>query len=255
MFSKRAHTTNSLLKATRRPPLPARVVAGAAVAVLGTGIAAALHTGDTAAPTLRLSTATSAGAPAAAVAHLRTARPLTPGTTAADAGAAPVDEVPAAPAGAGATAAPSQTSAEPSPRDAPVPAASPRAAAAGGRARVVALPIAKVSPVSQRCADALVAVQSAGLLLHEGTAFRCPGSTQTFPGDRQHWGVACWQHKHFCATGSYIAANTDEIGPSNHSLRYVVAHEICHIDSYIATGGPGTEEAADLCAAKAGFPR
>lgn len=125
----------------------------------------------------------------------------------------------------------------------------------GSPAPVVALPMAKVGPVSQRCAAALVAVQAAGLLLHEGTAFRCPGSTETFPGDVQHWGVACWEHKHFCATGSYIAANTDEIGASNHSLRYVVAHEICHINSYLATGGPGTEDAADLCAEQAGFPR
>ena len=109
--------------------------------------------------------------------------------------------------------------------------------------------------VSDACARALETVQQAGLRLASRTEFRCPGNTETTPGDRQHSGVACFDHRRYCPQSSFIAINPEQIGSGDQGMRYVIAHEICHIESYVATGTPGPEEAADACAATAGFPR
>ena len=122
-------------------------------------------------------------------------------------------------------------------------------------AQIVPPSLTRVAPPSADCARALAVVEAAGLILPQQTAFRCPGSAQTFPGDRQHSGVACWDHSNYCPGRSFIAVNPDEIRPMDRALQYVVAHEICHIHSYIETGSPGSEPAADACAAAAGFGR
>lgn len=107
---------------------------------------------------------------------------------------------------------------------------------------------------SESCLRALRAVQEAGLRLPPETSFRCPGNTETTPGDRQHSGVACFDHAWYCPQGSYIAVNPAHVHGGDSGMKYVIAHEICHIDSYRTSGTPGTEEAADACAAAAGFP-
>ncbi len=112
---------------------------------------------------------------------------------------------------------------------------------------------AKVSPTSHRCLASLLAVERAGLELRDQTEFRCPG-TAAEPGEEHHWGATCWQNK-LCPGGSYIAVDPGLIGPDDARLRYVIAHEICHVNSYAQTGDRGTEAAADKCAAGAGFPR
>lgn len=109
--------------------------------------------------------------------------------------------------------------------------------------------------VSEACARALETVHRAGLRLASGTEFRCPGNTETTPGDRQHSGVACFDHQWYCPQSSYIAVNPEQIRRGDQGMQYVIAHEICHIESYRATGTPGTEDGADACAAAAGFPR
>lgn len=107
---------------------------------------------------------------------------------------------------------------------------------------------------SQRCLDALYEVESAGHELHDETEFRCPGSTGFTPESEQHWGATCWDTA-LCPRSSYVAISPAVIGPSDERLRYVIAHEICHVNSYARTGEPGSEPAADACAAEAGFPR
>ena len=109
------------------------------------------------------------------------------------------------------------------------------------------------TPASDRCLDALLAVEQAGLPLRDDTDFRCPGSTGITPSSEQHWGATCWQNE-LCPWSSYVAVNPGLIGPDPSRLRYVVAHEICHVNSYARTGSAGTEPAADECAAAAGFP-
>lgn len=111
----------------------------------------------------------------------------------------------------------------------------------------------KTNPSSERCLDSLLTVEAAGLTLRDETEFRCPG-TATEPGEGHHWGATCWQNE-FCPGGSYIAIDPAQIGPDDARLRYVIAHEICHVNSYVATGEAGSEPAADRCAAAAGFPR
>lgn len=54
--------------------------------------------------------------------------------------------------------------------------------------------------------------------------------------------------------GTYVGINIGLIGPSEPTLRYVVAHEICHAIEY-ATLALTTELTDDLCAALAGAPR
>ena len=110
------------------------------------------------------------------------------------------------------------------------------------------------TPASDRCLDALLAVEQAGLALRDATDFRCPGSTGVTPTSEQHWGATCWQNR-LCPGGSYVAINPGLIGPDDARLRYVVAHETCHVNSYARTGSAGSEPAADRCAAAAGFPK
>lgn len=112
---------------------------------------------------------------------------------------------------------------------------------------------AKSSPMSQRCMASLLTVEHAGLELRDETEFRCPG-TAAEPGEERHWGATCWQNE-LCPGTSWIAVDPEMIGPDDARLRYVIAHEICHVNSYMQTGARGTEPAADRCAAGAGFPR
>jgi len=65
------------------------------------------------------------------------------------------------------------------------------------------------------------------------------------------WGVACWNCE---GAGSWIAVDVGRIGPSDATLRYVVAHETCHANDYAGLGVT-TEVGADLCAALHGAPR
>lgn len=111
----------------------------------------------------------------------------------------------------------------------------------------------KQVPTDERCLNALVAVESSGLHLHNDTEFRCPGIAAE-PGEERHWGATCWQNE-LCPGSSWIAADPALIGPDDARLRYVIAHEICHVNSYMKTGDRGSEPAADRCAAGAGFPR
>ena len=114
-------------------------------------------------------------------------------------------------------------------------------------------PQAKDPSVSERCLDALHAVESSGHALRDDTEFRCPGIAAE-PGGEHHWGATCWRTV-LCPGGSYIAIDESLIGPEDARLSYVIAHEICHVNSYTRTGEAGSEPAADECAAAAGFPR
>ena len=109
------------------------------------------------------------------------------------------------------------------------------------------------TPASDRCLDALLAVEQAGLQLRDDTDFRCPGSTGFSPTAEQHWGATCWRTR-LCPGASYVAVNPGMVGPDNARLRYVVAHEVCHVNTYARTGSAGSEPSADRCAAAAGFP-
>ena len=102
-------------------------------------------------------------------------------------------------------------------------------------------------PEPDACADALAWVEGAGLGLPPGVEYRCP-STQ-FP----HQGAACWNGSPCRGTG-FIAINMDLLqGTSTEYLRHVVAHEVCHIIDFQATGRT-TETGADACAAAHGAP-
>ena len=111
----------------------------------------------------------------------------------------------------------------------------------------------KSSPSSERCLKSLLTVERAGLSLRDETEFRCPGIAAE-PGEEHHWGATCWQNE-LCPGGSYIAIDEALIGPDDARLRYVIAHEICHVNSYLRTGHRGSEAEADECAAGAGFPK
>ncbi|HUR49654.1 MAG TPA: hypothetical protein VMY88_09045 [Acidimicrobiales bacterium] len=111
----------------------------------------------------------------------------------------------------------------------------------------------KSAPSTERCLNSLLTVEAAGLTLRDQTEFRCPGAA-TEPGEERHWGATCWETE-LCRGGSYIAVDEELIGRDDARLRYVIAHEICHVNSYMRTGEPGSEPAADRCAATAGFPR
>ena len=65
------------------------------------------------------------------------------------------------------------------------------------------------------------------------------------------WGVACWNCE---GNGNWIAVEVGRIGPSDATLRYVIAHEICHAVDFMGLG-ISTEIGADLCAAVHGAPR
>jgi hypothetical protein len=136
-----------------------------------------------------------------------------------------------------------RTTVAPPVREAPAPVA-PVAAAAP-----VAAPPAPSASTAERCAAARQWVEAHGLVLPAGYGFRCPGPAMQ--GETPRWGITCWN----CAgAGSYIAVDIDRIGPSDATLRYVVAHETCHANDF-ATLGVSTEIGADLCAALHGAPR
>ena len=108
-------------------------------------------------------------------------------------------------------------------------------------------------PVGSRCTAARDDVEAVGLMLPAQFEYRCPGRTETFVGDRQHWGTACFLMS-LCPTTAYIAINPGRIGPSEARLRYVVAHETCHALDALAHRSLD-EAAADACAAAHGFVR
>jgi hypothetical protein len=102
----------------------------------------------------------------------------------------------------------------------------------------------------ERCANARQWVAEHGLVLPAGWGFRCPG--QAIVDGAAKWGLACWNCN---GDGqSWIAVDIGRIGASDKSLRYVIAHEICHAIDYM-TLGISTEIGADLCAAVHGAPR
>ena len=105
---------------------------------------------------------------------------------------------------------------------------------------------------SEQCRQALADVEAAGLALRDDTEFRCPADTWALGS--QHWGATCW-HNRLCPGTSYVAINPAVMGNSEGRLRYTIAHETCHVISYTETSDRGSEEAADQCAAAAGFPR
>ncbi len=96
-----------------------------------------------------------------------------------------------------------------------------------------------------QCAEALSWVAEAGLPLPPGVGYHCP-STQF-----SHHGAACWNGSP-CPDSAFIAVNLELMGsPAPDYLRHVVAHEVCHILDFQATGVT-TEAGADACAARHG---
>ncbi|MEA2901862.1 MAG: hypothetical protein QOH36_1749 [Actinomycetota bacterium] len=181
--------------------------------------------------------------------------------------AAPTASTAAAAADAAAEAAAATAavpSSPPTTRERPVPAtvpavrttvvapvvAEPPAPSVVGSGSSVAPPAPASASATDRCAAARQWVDGQGLVLPAGYGFRCPGAAVM--GETPRWGVTCWN----CAPGSgnYIAVDIDRIGPSDATLRYVVAHETCHAIDFALTG-ISTEIGADLCAALHGAPR
>ena len=140
------------------------------------------------------------------------------------------------------------TTTTPVPRTTP-PTAPPttRAPVAPASAPSSAAQAAGTSPEA-RCAAARLWVARHGLALPAGWGFRCPGSAVL--GGTPRWGVACWNCE---GTGSWISIDIGRIGPSDATLRHVIAHETCHALEY-TTLGLTTELTADLCAALHGAP-
>jgi hypothetical protein len=104
-----------------------------------------------------------------------------------------------------------------------------------------------VAPEPDPCSDALAWVAAAGLPLPAGVGYHCP-STQ-FP----HQGAACWDDGP-CVGTAFVVINMDRLaGTSTAYLHHVVAHEVCHILDFQATG-TSTEWGADACAAAHGAP-
>lgn len=104
-------------------------------------------------------------------------------------------------------------------------------------------------PPSNPCADALAWVATtAGLPLPAGVDYNCP-STQF-----SHHGAACWGNSTYCPNRGFIAVNTGLFDETDTDyLRHVVAHEVCHILDFQATGR-SSEWGADACAAAHGAP-
>jgi len=103
-------------------------------------------------------------------------------------------------------------------------------------------------PPPDSCVDTLAWVAEAGLPLPPGVGYHCPSSQ--FP----HQGAACWDNGSFCPGRGFIAINMDRLGgASDGYLRHVVAHEVCHILEFQATGR-SSEPSADACAAAHGAP-
>ena len=124
---------------------------------------------------------------------------------------------------------------------APVEPAAPEPLAADAPA-----PTSPPEPPPSPCSDALAWVAAAGLLLPAGVDYNCP-STQF-----AHHGAACWGNATYCPDRAFIAINMDLLdGTSTEYLRHVVAHEVCHILDFRATGR-STEWGADACAAAHG---
>lgn len=126
-------------------------------------------------------------------------------------------------------------------RQGPSPSSGARASS-GPPARAPATTTTGAPSPEELCADALAWVESAGLALPSGTGYHCP-STQF-----GHHGAACW-YAAGCPRGRFIAVNVDLMGQVTPDyVRYVVAHEICHIVQFDA-GQASTEADADACAA------
>ena len=124
---------------------------------------------------------------------------------------------------------------------APVEPAPPEPLAADAPA-----PTSLPEPPPSPCSDALAWVAGVGLLLPAGVDYNCP-STQF-----AHHGAACWGNATYCPDRAFIAINMDLLdGTSTEYLRHVVAHEVCHILDFRATGR-STEWGADACAAAHG---
>lgn len=144
--------------------------------------------------------------------------------------------------------------AKPVPTTAPPQAAPARVTAPVPAPTVVSQPPPVAPPsgrsAAERCAAALQWVGGQGLSLPAGWGFRCPGLA--LERGVPKWGVACWNCEE--VEGSWIAVDIGRIGPSDVTLRYVVAHEICHARDYAGLG-LSTELGADLCAALHGAPR
>lgn len=148
------------------------------------------------------------------------------------------------------------TTVKPAATPTPTPATTPRVTSAPAVPPPTALVTEAPSEVhgknsdpAERCAKARQWVAAHGLVLPAGWGFRCPGSAVL--GGAPRWGLACWNCE---GNGSWIAVDAGRIGPSEATLRHVIAHEICHAIEY-ATLGLSTEPTADLCAARHGAPR
>jgi len=104
-------------------------------------------------------------------------------------------------------------------------------------------------PTANPCADALDWVATtAGLPLPAGVDYNCPSAQFS------HHGAACWRNSTYCPNGSFIAINTGLFDETDTDyLRHVVAHEVCHIFDFQATGR-SSEPSADSCAAAHGAP-
>ena len=133
--------------------------------------------------------------------------------------------------------------------EAPVEAPAPEAPAPEAPAPDAPVETSAPEPPPNPCADALAWVSTtAGLPLPAGVDYHCP-STQ-FP----HHGAACWRNSTHCPSRGFIAINMGLLdGTSTDYLRHVVAHEVCHILDFQATGR-STEWGADACAAAHGAP-
>ena len=104
-----------------------------------------------------------------------------------------------------------------------------------------AAPVAEPDP----CGEALAWVAGAGLPLPAGVDYHCPSTRFS------HHGAACWNGSP-CPDGGFIAINLELIGDASPEyLRHVVAHEVCHILDFQATGRT-SEAGADACAAAHG---
>lgn len=105
-----------------------------------------------------------------------------------------------------------------------------------------------VAPPANPCDDALAWAASVGLPLPAGTGYHCPST------EFAHNGATCW-YATPCRNGKFIAINTELMGlVSRDYFRFVVAHEICHVLQFDATGD-STEAQADACAIAHGARR
>ncbi len=133
--------------------------------------------------------------------------------------------------------------------EAPVEAPAPEAPAAEAPAADAPAETFAPEPPPNPCADALAWVATtAGLPLPDGVDYNCP-SVQF-----SHHGAACWGNATYCPNRGFIAINMGLLdGTSTDYLRHVVAHEVCHILDFQATG-VSSESGADACAAAHGAP-